>query len=244
MALDRRPGRKPIPVKKASSKPAISPAPPKICAKCAGEVPAGASFCEACGTPLKAGAKPKRSLVEVRRSVEKGKNSRTIASGRNTLMWVAILNLGLGLLVYLLMAGQYHTTPNMDPDLMIEYQKAGRLFFIICLVSFFLPGVIFLGLYVWARTNPLPATMSGLIIYITFLIAGIALNPETAKGILAWVIRIAIIGSLWNAVKSAQTEKRARERELEKERLRREREAQAQPDSEDEVDAGAAESTV
>ncbi|HYF48776.1 MAG TPA: zinc ribbon domain-containing protein, partial [Planctomycetota bacterium] len=124
MALDRRPLKNPAVVKKAPSKPAIPPAPPKTCTKCAAEIPAGASFCEACGTPLKAGAKPKRSLVEIRRNVEKGRNTRTIASGRNTLLWVAILNIGLGLLVYFLMADQFRTTADMDPEWVTEVQKA------------------------------------------------------------------------------------------------------------------------
>lgn len=79
-------------------------------------------------------------------------------------------------------------------------------------LSYFLPGLIFIGLYAWAHSNPLPALVAGMAVYLTFMIVGIVLDPRAAISIVGWVIRIAIITALSNGIKSAMQERNLKRR--------------------------------
>jgi hypothetical protein len=142
----------------------------------------------------------------VKRNLEQSKNTRQVAEGRNTLKWVGILNLVLGVIFYLSLTST-----------LSGHKEALRLVQMILFVAYFLPAVIFLGLYFWAKKNPLPATIAGLVVYVSFQIAGFAMNPEIAANLLGWVFRIMIIGALAKGIQSAAYEKKMTELKLKKE---------------------------
>lgn len=255
MALPpKRPFKKPVPKKVEKEE---EEAPPAVCVKCEAEMEAGAAFCGECGTPVKAKMRPKRSMGEVRRNMEKQRNTRTIQGGRNTMLWLAILHLAAGVVIYLMYKKQMESLlslPFDDEDFRSAMSVKGisareldqslwaaRHWGAICFISFALPGFILLGLYGWARTNPLPATIAGLVTYLTFLVAGFALDPSALLSPVGWMIRLAIIGALTSAIRSASTERRIQERmRKKKERERRER-AEQEEDYDVEEDDGATE---
>ena len=217
------------------------------CAKCQADLEAGAEFCGECGAGVKSNAKPRRSMVEVRRSLDKQKNKRLIQGGRDTMLWLGLLHLGAGIVIYLINKGDVDkllSLPLDDPmfrSMMLEKISESELtqsIFVakhwgsICFVTFGLPGFILLGLYSWARTNPLPATVAGLVTYLTFLVAGFALNPASLLSIGGWIIRMAIIGAFTSAIRSASTERRIQERERAKRRREERERAAAEGDDE------------
>ena len=64
-------------------------------------------------------------------------------------------------------------------------------------------SAVFLGLWFWAKVNPLAASITALAIYVTVQLADIIMAPENiAKGI---IIKIIIVVALARAIKSAVT---------------------------------------
>jgi hypothetical protein len=192
----------------------------------------GAQFCGECGAPLKSGLKPKRSLAEVRRNLERGKNVRQINEGRSWLLWIAVGLSVLGVIAYFVAYGELHQleslrdrdNPLNDAEIQSQIMHLVTVFVV---VGYFLPSAIFFGLYVWAKTSPLPAIISGLVVHVTFMVATIAINPQVALAPMFWVIRIAIITALARAIQSAAHEKKMREKERKREAERRRAEAAA-----------------
>jgi len=254
----RRPFRKPFkgppkagaPVPKPAAQ--AQPAPLAKCAKCQADLDGGATFCGQCGAPVRVGIKPKRTMVEVRRNLQKGRNLRTIRSGANTLLLLAALNIAGGFIVYLVFKDKCDKLLQMDTAAVREmiaaeggnladFERgiwAARHFGALCFAEYGLPGLIFLGLYAWARVSPLPATVAGLITYITVMVAGLAINPASLLSPVGWVIRLAILGALGSAIQSASAERRIREKELARkqaEELAKRRAALAQGEAEPEV---------
>jgi hypothetical protein len=78
----------------------------------------------------------------------------------------------------------------------------------------------------------LPATISGLVVYLTFLIAYFAMDPKAMLSLWGWVFRIALITALANAIRSAASERRYQEME------RRRREKAAAEAAEQEGEGG------
>jgi hypothetical protein len=240
MALrPRKPFKKPAPKKQDEADE-----PPAQCAKCQADLEPRAMFCGECGAAVKASAKPRRSMAEVRRSLDKGKNKRLIQTGRETMMWLGLLHVGAGLVVYLINKGEMDkllALPLDDPmfrSMLLEKFSEKELtqsiwlakhWGAICFVTFGLPGFILLGLWQWAKSNPLPATVAGLVTYLTFMVAGFALNPASMLSPVGWIFRAAIIGAFASAIRSASTERRIQERE----RARKRREAAEQAEESD-----------
>jgi hypothetical protein len=218
----RKPGIKGPALKPPSSAGAQPASPPATCTKCNAALEPGIAFCGECGAPVKRGVKPKRSMAEVRRNLERGKNLRQVNEARKVLLWVGVANMVIGLLLFLFMYAGLHQASSLrdhgavenNPEFQSLYY---RLILIIVVVGCELPGIIFFGLYVWAKTSPLPATIAGLITYLTFMIASIALNPQLALSVIGWLIRIAIIGALAKGIQSAAYEKKMREKQRKRE---------------------------
>jgi hypothetical protein len=221
-----------IPVAPGATPSALPAAPAGQCAKCHGSLEPAATFCGACGAPVKAGAKPKRTRLEVRRKIEKGRNLRQIRTGANTLLLLAVLNMAGCQIVYLMFQGDLQRVLALDsPETraaladqggnLAEFDRAvwvARHWGELCFAEFGLPALIFLGLYAWARSSPLPASVAGLITYLTIMIAGFALNPAALLSPVGWVVRILIIGALGSAIQSASAERRIAEREKSRKR--------------------------
>jgi len=223
------PLKKPLikaPVKPNVAKLSAAPAKPAAtCAKCQAQLDPGSQFCGECGAPVKYGLKPKRSLAEVRRSVERGKNVRQINEGRTMLLWVAVALVVIGILSYFSAYSELHQAESLrDHDALLnDAEIQSRIMHLVVafvVVSYFLPSAIFFGLYAWAKTSPLPAIIAGLVTHVTFMIATIALNPLVALHPMFWVVRVAIITALAKAIQSAAHEKKMREKERKREEAR------------------------
>lgn len=179
-------------------------------------------------------------MTEVRRNLERGKNLRQMNEARNVLLWVGAANFIIGLLMFLAAYAGIHQLSSVrdhgalenDPEFQSRYFQ---LMLAVVVVGFELPAAIFFGLYFWAKKSPLPATIAGLITYLTFMIASIAMNPQLALSIVGWFIRIAIIGALAKGIQSAAYEKRMREKQR-----KREAAARAAHQDDDELEADAA----
>ncbi|MGD0094324.1 MAG: zinc ribbon domain-containing protein [Planctomycetota bacterium] len=241
----RRPGHPfKLPPRQAAT-PAKPAAPPRQCAKCHANLDAGATFCGACGAPVRVGVRPRRTMAEWRRNLQKGRNLRLIRSGANTLLLLALLNLAGWIFVYLHYRSQYELLLEIDTGAarkllaadggdLAAFDKAVWLaqhFGAICFLEYGLVGVIFLGLYGWARFSPLPATVAGLITYLTVLVGGLAITPAALLSPGGWVVRVAILGALGSAIQSATSERRIHEKEVARqkaEELARRRAALAQ----------------
>lgn len=67
-------------------------------------------------------------------------------------------------------------------------------------------AAIYLGLFFWARRNPLAATVTALILFITVIAINAVLEPATlAQGIL---VKILFIAALAAAISAAQRERK------------------------------------
>lgn len=221
-----------IPATPGASPSALPAAPAAKCAKCQAALEPGATFCGECGAPVRAGVKPKRTRVEVRRKIEKGRNLRQIRTGANTLLLLAVLNMAGCLIVYLMFQGDLQRVLALDsPETraaladqdgnLAEFDRAvwvARHWGELCFAEYGLPALIFLGLYAWARSSPLPASVAGLITYLTIMIAGFAFNPAALLSPVGWVYRLIILGALGSAVQSASAERRIAEREKSRKR--------------------------
>jgi len=178
-------------------------APGAICPKCGAEMARGIAYCGACGASMKTGMKRTYKPGDAIKRIAKRGRMGKINEGRNTLMWLAILNLGFGFLLYALMSNGLR---GKESDALTELR-------LLIVLSCGLPGVIFIGLFFWARKNPLPAMISGLVVYLTFMILTIVVAPESLLSPLAMVIRIAIILALVNGIKGAHAERQAQARD-------------------------------
>ena len=61
-------------------------------------------------------------------------------------------------------------------------------------------GLIFLGLFSWAKSNPFAASLTALFIYITFMLIGCAIDPTSLGR--SFIVEIIISLALVSGVKS------------------------------------------
>lgn len=231
------------PVSKNIAPREVAPVAPKACAQCQSEMEPAAQFCGECGTPVKAGLKPKRSMADIRDKAESRKNRSKIQSGRNYLLLVGILELVACFAIYFSQQKEMQEVVKLDtPEYRAELVQLGesssaeierafwiaRHWFTLCFMFSGLPAFIYFGLFMWAKTNPLPAVTAGLVTYITAVIFWIVITRGAgAGGVLVWIYRAAVVGALSDAIRSATSERRmAEKKKRQQERERRERAAE------------------
>ena len=157
--------------------PAPPPMPPLACPHCGAANAYGAAFCESCGKalppPLQAG--PRILYGDQAAATTAGVHVQADAlrtqakKAAQALLLVAVLTtlgaVAIGLIVFLM--------PPRDDRVMI----IGPADAVINLIV----AATFWGLYVWARRNPLPPAIVGLVLYVTltvlqFVMLGVTLN--------------------------------------------------------------------
>lgn len=117
-------------------------------------------------------------------SQKRSAHGHTVSTGRGWILFVAIVQMIIG--------GGSILFSFFAEDEVTEILIFGSVLLIF--------GIIFLSLYFWARSNPFPAALTALILYITLVGADAALDPSNAwRGIL---IKIIIILGLAKAVQS------------------------------------------
>lgn len=191
-------------------------APSLVCPKCMASVKAGEAFCTACGYALV--AKP-RDLQEIAKKIEIKQAKQTfqgkIRSGRRTILTCAVLFTIGTVAIWFILNGMLEKqqkevngakgNPMYDQEKVAEAQKQlDRLPGTIKLITAgnAVLALSFYGLWWWAKSRPLPATLSALILFIAVHMLNVAIDPSTlAQGIL---IKILILVALIGAVNAAQ----------------------------------------
>jgi hypothetical protein len=186
------------------------------CPKCGGAVSAGEAFCAGCGYALE--SKP-GDLRKIAQKIEIKQAKQTyqgkIRSGRRTIMACAVL-FTLGTVAIWFMFRQAlekqdqeiagaKGNPKYDQEKVLEAERKlagahGTATLVTAGNALLALG--FYGLWWWAKTRPLPATLSALILFIAVQALNIVLDPASlAQGIL---IKVLILVALVGAVNAAQ----------------------------------------
>ena len=160
-----------------------------VCPHCGVKNLESASFCEECGQavsvassgPHVVGSKDMAS-TRVGQKVQIKQLKKQTRKAMITLFIVGILNIVVGLVLYGML--------NEDrPDAAAQV-----------LATCGIVGVIFVGLGVWARVSPLPASIIGLVLYVSLLGIGMVLDPhQIYQGLL---IKAIIILALVNGIRA------------------------------------------
>jgi hypothetical protein len=166
------------------------------CPHCAASNIDGSRFCGACGKAMSGVSAPPRVLnnntmasTPAGQSVQLDDLQRQIKPAISTLFWLGILHACIGMFLFIFGLTDERAT------------GAALNGFVILAI-----GGIFFGLSYWARKNPLPATVTALCIYGTFvglniIVAFAAKNPSNIM--LGLFVKIAIAAVLARAVSAA-----------------------------------------
>jgi Kef-type K+ transport system membrane component KefB len=170
-----------------------------MCPHCGAANQNASAFCESCGKALPSLAQTGPRLVtdasmpataaglqlvgdELHKNVKKAKNA---------LLTVAIIQTIFGLILFAAAKASAARGQGLPPILYI---------------TVFGIGVIFFGLYLWARRSPLPAAIVGLTLFVTMhLIDGIVDPTQLARGV---IMKVFIVAMLVQAIQAGVKHKR------------------------------------
>lgn len=187
----------------------------KRCRKCNTELKPGETFCPSCGNKVVLSALDlKRRARSISMKYIKQTHRSRIQSGRSAIFIVAVLNLLGALVFYAVGKNELSRTENVltwiksDSDFDTkeleeaeeEVRKANDVLMLIFLVQLSLTA-LYLGLWYWAKTNPLPASLIALLLFLAMW--GLSAMLEPRNLIAGVVINLIIAGVLFNAVTSA-----------------------------------------
>jgi hypothetical protein len=166
------------------------------------------AFCTGCGMATAAGGTGPR-IVGVK-DIASSKAGQSLQSEQLakqerkafiTLLVLGILNLVIGGIITagaFAVAAQGKATSQTDLRILQVMGLAN------CVI-----GGIYVGLALWARKSPLPATITGLVIYISLLALNGILAPESLLGGL--IIKVIIIAALANGVSAGLKHRQLRQ---------------------------------
>jgi len=172
------------------------------CPKCGRELAAGTVFCENCGARLQEGVK-RRKVRSRLGSLASAQHKKHIRSARIAIMVTAVL-MFIGCAVVWSRTQEEVRKLRSNPNIIIDEQKLAEVMKKIKMViaAQAAVGLVFLGFFFWAKTNPFAASLTALIIYATLQVIGLALNPGVYLNPIALLIVIVILLALANGVKS------------------------------------------
>jgi hypothetical protein len=204
-----------------------------VCPKCGAKVAVDERFCAACGAGITIQGDgtvraqdplPSASLLGARIEAD-----RKLGVARKWLLAISILTLASGFVFYAIQKGEIEKqirdaeaqTSGMDPELRDRLFKEqigmtwdeavahDRGMVTMTLVVNLVLAVLYLGMWIWARTNALAASVTALLLFVTTIGVSAVLEPKTlAQGIL---VKILFLAALAKAI-SAGYEERARRR--------------------------------
>jgi len=165
---------------------------PITCPHCGAPNPSTGTFCESCGKalPSSVASSPRVTSsaagfagTDAGRSLQAAELQKQAKKAAGALLAVAIIQAIVGTIVVFAL-------PNNVPE------KARN----IVMVSVFGIAVVFFALYFWARKQPLPAAIVGLVLFVTMhLLDAIADPAALVRGI---IMKIIIIAILVNAIQA------------------------------------------
>jgi len=159
------------------------------CPHCQVPNPAGATFCGSCGKALPASApqSPRVLSVDDFAATKAGREPQTEELARQSkkaagaLLAVAILQTVFAVLI---LVGA-KLLPSQDANVEIDP---------VAIVFTFGLSAIFFGLYLWARRNPLPAAIVGLVLFVTVHLVDALFDPMAiVRGIIVKIIVIVVL---------------------------------------------------
>jgi len=197
------------------------------CPKCRGAVEKGEKFCASCGAKIPTRADRVRALNRRR---ERQTNEQKINRGRRWMLIVAVLTLFGSIFTYFsgmsdiekqiraadeAFAGMTPAERNAEiqASLGMTWEEAlehdrGMVTFQSSAMG--LLGVLFVGLWWWAQTNPFAAALIALLLYSTSLLVGGLVDPTSLlKGL---IVKGIVAFALFSAVSAAYRQRGARRR--------------------------------
>ena len=203
------------------------------CPQCSADVAAGEKFCASCGAGISvvdgvvraqdpAPANMPPQVVHL----DGSERDARIGKARKWLVIVAVTTLLYGFIFYAInkdeVEKQIHQAEaqiaNVDPEVRDQLMKEqtgmtwdeavahdrGRVNLLL-FVNIGL-AIVYMGMFFWAKRNPLAATVTALILFITVIALNAVDDPKTlAQGI---ILKIFFIGALAKAISAAQEERR------------------------------------
>ena len=166
------------------------------CPKCNAPLMEGQAFCESCGEQLKAGVERREAIPSSGAEIS-DQHRKHVRSARFAIMFVAVVTIGVSIFFWFKLQGEIEDIPAalIDAGLekIIAFQK-------VAIASTFFLGLVFIGLFFWAKKNPFGASLTALIIYATSILVQAGIEPSSrVKGI---IIKIIIILALVRGVQA------------------------------------------
>jgi hypothetical protein len=156
----------------------------------------GQAFCEICGEQLKKGVERREAIPSM--GAEIGVQHRKhIRSARFAIMFVAVVTIGVSIFFWFKLQDEIGTIPAALIDGAVQKAIAFQK---VAIASTFFLGLVFIGLFFWAKKNPFGASLTALIIYATSILVQAGMEPATlAKGI---IIKVIIVLALVRGVQA------------------------------------------
>ncbi|WP_299223061.1 zinc-ribbon domain-containing protein [uncultured Aquimarina sp.] len=143
-----------------------------LCSQCSTEITSETKFCTHCGFPEN-GDEKEKAVFHAKKAMKKNQtidDHKKINSARNTLYWIAGINLVFGFI--------YFFTSQDVASLIVQI----------------IVGAIYLVLAYWSQKKPFAAILSGLLFYLTMIAILAIAEPATIfSGIIFKVIIIAFL---------------------------------------------------
>jgi len=205
----------------------------RACPRCRAVRGPGESFCSACGFKIQSTPQEQRDRFDRLRSISvKQGQLRKIRTGRGWILAVSVLTLLGGLFFYFVAKSETErqirdaesriagATPEQRAEFDANMKKAtgmtwdeavrhdrGRVAGLLAM-NLVLAAVYF-GLYLWARSQPFPAALIALLVYLAVLVLNAILDPNMlAQG---WLVKIFVIVGLGSAVSAAYQHRKLQE---------------------------------
>src|SRR5688500_4781106 len=152
-----------------------------MCPHCGVANESASSFCESCGKALPSAARSGPRLVTdaampataAGRQLVSEELRKHLKKAKNALLTVAIIQMIFGLIVFGAM----------------KASGRGQGFPPIVFITVFGIGIIFFGLFLWARRSPLPAAIVGLTLFVTMHLVDALVDPtQLGRGMIMKII--------------------------------------------------------
>ena len=193
------------------------------CAKCGAPSSPEETFCAKCGFQVQASSSDRRDIgARIGLKHEKQTHQQRVRSGRTTILVVAVLTVLASVVIYFVgmspinearaQVNSVRNSENVDPASVVDADaknnKAAATITLIAGVNLVL-GLIYFGLWFWAKSRPLPAVLAALILYVTVWIGSAVIDPASAAS--GFIMKIIIIAFLIKSIDSARKYQRMQE---------------------------------